>query len=202
MNLFKPLFLILTFFCLSSNILAQYEYPADNDSVSVTKQKKKQHALNSKILLGGSFGLWFGTYNYVELDPIVGYKITPRLWAGGGPIYSYYSEPGLSTSKYGIKVFGQFIVFKDLNQKIKINIGDIFIYAENETASIEPVLYDPNAQKSIKESRRWADAALAGLGMRYNLGERLGFSIFVLWDFTQNPYYSYTNPEIRIGFNF
>jgi hypothetical protein len=201
MNLLKPLLAILTFFVLSSNVFAQYDYPSENDSTSQAKQEKHK-SLNSKILLGGSFGLMFGSYTYVEIDPIVGYKITPRLWTGLGPTYMYYSGDEISTSKYGIKVYGQFIVFKDLIEKIRINVGDIFIYAENEFANIEPIQTNPVTGKPLKMDRKWVDAALAGFGMRYSLGDRIGFSIFVLWDFTHTPYYSYDNPEIRIGFNF
>jgi hypothetical protein len=38
--------------------------------------------------------------------------------------------------------------------------------------------------------------------MRYPIGQKGGVSLLVLWDISQNPYYYYQNPEIRLGFSF
>jgi hypothetical protein len=180
--------------------MAQYEYPGEEPNKEV-KQKKSKYA-NSKLFFGGNFGLWFGSITSIELDPIVGYMVTPRLALGLGPMYMYYKEYDLETSIYGGKIFGQFTVFKDLNNSIKINLGDIFIYAENELLNIEPIYYDPITNWYYKQSRKWIDLAVLGFGIRYPIGPKAGVSLYILWDISQNPEYSYQNPDIRIGFNF
>lgn len=206
----KPVKLILIFVLFSFNIhlLAQYEYPgAEKDDD--TRQKKGKYA-NSKLFVGGNFSLWFGNVTYIDLNPVVGYKITPRLWSGIGPMYKYlkdYFYYGTTihyyeTNIYGAKVFGQFTVFKDLNEKIKINLGDVFLYAETDFLNHEPILFNQLTNTIIKENRKWIDISLVGFGMRYNFGQRLGISMFILWDITQNPEYSGENPQFRLGFNF
>jgi hypothetical protein len=200
----KTMKLVLVFLLLSLNLhlLAQYEYPEEQDSTAV-KHKKGKYA-NSKIFLGGNFGLWFGSVTSIELSPIVGYMISPRLAAGGGPIYMYYKENDLGTNRYGGRVFGQFTLLKDLSKKININIGDIFIYAENDYLNIDPLYYDINTGVYffLKDNRKWIDFSLIGFGMKYSLGQKAGVSISFLWDITQNAYFAYQNPVIRLGFYF
>jgi hypothetical protein len=199
----KTMKLVLVFLLFGScmHLFAQYEYPGEQNGNDTIKKKSKY--ASSKIFLGGNFGLWFGNVTSIELDPIIGYMFTPRLSAGGGPMFMYYKEYDYyETTIYGGKIFGQFTVFKDLNKTIHINLGDIFIYGENEFLNIEPVYYYPIPNVYQKDSRRWIDVTLIGFGMRYPIGQKGGVSLQVLWDISQNPYYAYQNPEIRLGFSF
>lgn len=197
------LILVFMLFSIHLHLFAQYDYPGEENNN--TKPAKKGKYASSKLFFGGNVGLWFGSVTSIELDPILGYMITPRLSAGGGPMYMYYKQSNYyETSIYGGKVFGQFIVFKDLQKNIKINLGDIFLYAENEELNVDPLYYDPisNLYFTKKDNRRWADITLLGFGMKYSLGQKAAVSIFVLWDISQNPDYSYQNPDIRLGFSF
>jgi hypothetical protein len=189
---------ILFLISIRLHLIAQYEYPSEE----ATNQKKESHN-NSKIYFGGNLGLWFGDITYIELTPLVGYKITPRLWAGGGPMYIYYKELDFyKTSIYGGKVFGQFFIFKDLNETANINLGDIYIYAENEILNVEPLKVNFITGNYYKDDRKWIDITLVGFGMRYPIGDRVGISLTILWDINQNPEYYYDNPEIRLSVDF
>jgi hypothetical protein len=183
--------LLFLFIIIGLNLSAQYNYPGEDETVKV---KKKGWYSDSKLFFGGVPGLMFGSITYIELPPYVGYKFTPFFWAGIGPLYQYYKqrEPSYETSIYGGKAFVQLFLIKDLKDKININLGDIFIYGESSMLNIEPYYYT---------ERKWVDVTLIGFGFRYPLGNRSGFSLNILWDITQNPDYSYTNPEVRIGFD-
>ena len=205
------IFLLLST-CISA--IAQYEYPDENEESDNGKKKQKTGWYrDSKLFFGGNLGLSFGTYTYVEVAPIVGYRITPRLSAGLGPKYMYIKESSYyETSIYGVKTFALFSIFKNLNETINIGIGDIFVYAESEFLNVEPgrlVDYYSSVPPyqylySVyeKDPRRWLNVTLIGGGLRFPLGARAGFSILVLWDVTQSPYYSYSNPELRISVDF
>jgi hypothetical protein len=196
---------IFIFLLLSTWIsaIAQYEYPGDTEESEDGKKQKKGWYKESKLFFGGNLGLSFGTYTYIELSPIAGYRITPRLSAGLGPKYMYIKERGYyETSIYGAKVFALFSIFKNINEKINIGIGDIFVYAENESLNIEPMYWDPSTNSYFAGKRGWVNITLLGGGLRFPLGQRSGFSIIVLWDISQNPYYSYPNPEIRLSVDF
>jgi len=201
MKMKKYLFLLLILSsCLSA--IAQYDYPGENEESVEGKEKKKGWYRESKLFFGGNLGLSFGSYTYIELAPLVGYRITPRLAAGLGPKYMYVKERDYyETSIYGLKTFAQFAIIKNLNETINIGIGDIFAYVENESLNIEPLFYDQYGN-FYKGNRRWVNITLVGGGLRFPLGERAGFSIMALWDVTQNPYYSYPNPELRISVDF
>ena len=209
----KKYLLLTVFFSICISSIAQYEYPGETKDSKDGKEKKKGWYHESKFYFGGNLGLSFGTYTYIELAPIAGYKITPRFWTGLGPKYMYIKESSYyETSVYGLKTFALFSIFKNINEKINIGIGDIFVYAEDEVLNVEPItfhnVYSPVYPYQYlysyyqKEPRKWVNVTLIGGGLRFPLGERAGFSIMVLWDISQNPEYSYRNPEVRISVDF
>lgn len=202
MKIYKYIILFL-FFIVSIPVIAQYEYPGEEEESEKGKKKKQGWYQETKFFFGGNLGLSFGTYTYIEIAPFVGYKITPRLWAGLGPKYMYMKYSNYyETSIYGLKTFALFSVIKNLNETVNIGIGDIFAYVENETLNVEPTIGIDINGNYIMGERQWLNITLIGGGLRFPLGARAGFSIIVLWDVSQNPYYSYSNPELRITVDF
>lgn len=203
MKVIKIAFVIFVLIMSAGYAGAQYENPEGEIAASDEgKTKKHSKYAQSKFFFGGNLGLSFGTYTYIEVAPLIGYKITPRLWAGLGPKYMYEKyKPYYETSTYGLKIFASFTVIKDISETINIGLGDIFFYAENENINAEIYSYPPSGG-AYSEGRQWFNVMLIGGGMRFPIGGRSGFSLMVLWDITQNPYYSYSNPEIRIVFDF
>jgi hypothetical protein len=200
----KSLKLVLVFLLFSFNLqlLAQYEYPGAEDSTAV-KHKKGKYA-SSKIFLGGNLSLMIGEPTDIQINPIIGYMLTPRLSAGGGPMYMYYKYYDYKTNTWGIRFFGQFIVLKDLSKKININIGDIFIYAEDDILNYDPLynIVGTNTYYTLNDNRQWIDIPLAGFGMRFPLGQKAAFSISCLWYLRSNLNFDNQGPSIRLGFNF
>lgn len=79
---------------------------------SKQNQKNQRSDYISKIFYGGSFGLSFGSVTSIRINPLVGYKITPKLSAGVTGLYefnsydSYYGRQNYNN--YGGSVFTRF----------------------------------------------------------------------------------------------
>ncbi len=186
---------IFTIFVLTTS------FGQDEDFYS-SEQKaetKKEHKGLDKWSFGGNFWMGFGSTTYIELSPVAMYKLHPRLMIGPGATYIYqnYRNWGISSSTYGVKAIGTFSVFKNLNESIHINIGDIILHSEYEALNIE--IFDMNFDSM---GRRWIDNLLVGGGIYQPLGDRGGMSVLLLFDVTQDPYSPYTNPILRLGFYF
>ena len=65
-----------------------------------------------KIYYGGSLGLTFGDYTSVRVQPMVGYKFTPKFSAGGKVGYEYVNDNRYvndhSSHNYGFSTFGRY----------------------------------------------------------------------------------------------
>jgi hypothetical protein len=153
----------------------------------------------SRVFFGGNVGLSFGTYTYIEIAPVIGYKFTKRFWGGLGPEYIYSREKNLDLemSIYGLRTFASFAVLDNIDEVINLNIGSIFLYAENELLNMRPLEYDGTYY--YLGNRGWYDMLLAGVGIRMPIGSRSGISIIVLWGLTESTEMLYSNPEIRLS---
>ena len=189
------------FTVISISSFAQYDYPGEEDAKTVKAEKKSWYS-DSKLFFGGVPGLMFGSTTYIELPPYVGYKFTPYILAGVGPLYQYYKERTIhyETSIYGGKLFTQVFLIKNLEEKIRINLGDLFLYGESSMLNIEPYTVDSN-YNITKLERKWLNVTLIGFGFRYPIGYRSGFSLNILWDVSRNPDYPSFGPEVRVGFD-
>ncbi len=182
------------------------------ENLEPSKQQEKSR-FKDKLVFGGDFGLSFGTTTYIKIAPVIGYKITPRLTAGLGPIYIYerykydrYIGGTLQSSTYGGKVFASFTVLKGSESGGVLPIGNLLIHAENEVVSTQPLMLQVLQSYPYYHyyfgDRRVIDNLLLGFGLLQPVGGRFSVSIFILWDVTNNPYSLYSNPIIKFGFNF
>jgi hypothetical protein len=199
------LILIATFILLGIvRLNAQYDYPGVDDSEGKQKQKKEKKdsgiQKESRFFFGGNLGLSFGSYTYIQIAPTIGYKVTPRFWAGIGPEYLYinWKDIDYKSSIYGFRNFASFSILKDINEVININISNIFLYTENEVLNIQT--FEPDSAGHYYPSgRNWYDILLGGIGVRMPLGDRSGISLIVLWGLNRNAQMLYSNPEIRFS---
>ncbi len=152
------------------------------------KAKAKQ-SFADKLFFGGGLGLQFGDVTAIDVSPIVGYRITPKLHAGVGLSYSYYnySNLGVSASNYSASVFTRFFL-----------LDNIFAHGEVEALNAK-VFTSFNPEKSY---RKWIDSYLVGAGYFQRIGEKSGMYIMVLWNLNENEFTPYKNPVVRIGFAF
>ncbi len=143
-----------------------------------------------KLFFGGSFGLQFGSQTYIELAPIVGYKITQRLSAGLGLKYIYYKfndkyyNYNYTSNIYGGGPFARFTV-----------LDGLFLHAEYEILNLEvPDIYYRNY------TRKNITSVFFGGGYRQMIGDRSSLDFLFLYNINESVNSPYVNPVIRIGF--
>lgn len=158
--------------------------------------------LRERLFFGGEFGLQFGTITNIEIAPVVGLWVLPRLAVAAGPEYTYYATKHIgSTSIYGGRFYTQFVLVQDLNNIIPagIHLG-LFLHAEDEFQSLEsetPFWVN----NSVDTERFNVNTFLVGGGISQQMGKRAALNLIFLWAL-DDKYGLYSNPEIRISFVF
>jgi hypothetical protein len=155
------------------------------------QEKDLRKDFKSRLYFGGGFGLQFGSVTLIELSPLVGYKVTPKLSFGLSPTYkfykfrdSYYSSGYQKTNVFGGSVFGRYMIFQG-----------IFAHAEYETLFYNTVV--PGYPRDMQQY----NSMFVGGGYQQNIGGNAGMYALVLWNLNDQMNSPYSNPVIRIGFN-
>lgn len=171
-------------------------------------QWEEPPSLRDRLFFGGNLGLQLGTVTNIEISPLLGYYITPRLAVGLGIRYEYYKDsrdylPYLpfETNIYGGSIFSRFMVIQNISELIGLGLNSgIFAHLEYEVLSLEKKYFEIPATQ--EEGRFYLHSVLAGGGLNQPVGRRSAFTIMVLWNLNQTASSPYSNPIIRIGFNF
>jgi hypothetical protein len=134
------------------------------------KQKKP---IKDKLYYGGYVNLSFGNYTRIGIEPMIGYKIIPRLSVGAKIRYDYiqdkrYSETYTSSS-YGASLFTRLLVFRGL-------------YAHAEYAGYNYELYNALGESD----RQWVPFLFLGAGYNLRVGKRSSIIAQVGFDVLQN----------------
>lgn len=163
------------------------------------RSKEQKPPLRERMFFGGSLGLQIGTITNIEVSPVIGLWVLPRVAVAVGPEYMYYQDPYYKTSIYGGKAYSELVLLQDLNNVIPVGIHmGIFFHAEFESLSLESAVWNP----AYTSERFMLNTALAGGGISQQLGQRSSLNFIVLWVINGSGYGFYSNPEIRISFNF
>jgi hypothetical protein len=147
------------------------------------------------LFYGGYVGLSFGSVQYVELSPMVGYRFSPKLGAGVGLLYRYrqddrYDESN-SLTDYGGNIFARYYIASGL-----------FAQAEYDYTNYEyvPASFNNGTERDTYSS------LLAGLGFNTAVGRGAGVYALVLYDFNYSAselYQPYDSPwQVRVGVSF
>lgn len=186
----KKLFLIiivLTTILLFPQLLsAQYENTSGQEG-SVQKHKTTGYK-PSRWFTGGMLGAGFSSYSsYVQVAPIIGYKVTPAFHVGSRITYIYegfkdnYTGRKYNLHNYGASLFTRYALFKFL-----------FLQAEYEVLSVPVFPYEGE--------RRAVNSFFVGGGIMQNFGGSGFATISILYNVLDDQYSPYSNPLIRIGF--
>jgi hypothetical protein len=173
----------------------------------IQAQWEEKPPLRDRIFFGGNFGLQFGTVTNIEISPLAGIYLTPRLAMGPGIRYEYYKSnyPGFvpyETHIYGGTVFARYMVIKNLSEAVGLGLNfGIFGHAEYEILSLESRYFEIGAPPDA-EGRFNLHSVLLGGGIYQPIGRRAGFLIMILWNLNETASSPYSNPIFRIGFNF
>lgn len=176
-------------------ILLFFVVPAAAQSVS-----HEVPPLRDRLFYGGGLSLQFGTITDIEVSPVIGVWVLPRLGIAAGPDYTFYKDPNVRTDIYGGTVYAQFVVIQDLNNLIKVGLHyGLFGMIEDEMLSLQSSawLTTPSAYK-----RFTVNTLLAGGGISQPLGRRSSINFMLLWPITSQEFNIYGNPEFRVSFIF
>ena len=144
------------------------------------KTKKDKEPFSERLVYGGNLGLWLGSVNYIQVNPMIGYKITDWWAAGPALNYTYFGNVARNINYYGGSAWTRVRPFPGF-------------YLHTEIGALKANYYD-------KVIPVW----LAGGGVVMN-GDFASLSVFLMYDLMQNeysPYYGTLVPSggILIGF--
>ncbi len=164
---------------------------AQTDSIN-GRPAKEHRPLKDRFYFGGNLGLQFGNQTYIDISPLVGYKITEKFSAGLGITYIYYKQRfpnypqyNYETSIYGGRVFSRYYIIENL-----------FAHTEIEMLNMEvfDVIKYEYKRKNIL-------SPFVGAGYVQRFGQSSGIYIMLLYNLNDTPDSPYSNPVIRIGVN-
>lgn len=162
-------------------------------------EREETPPLRERIFVGGSFGLQLGTITDIQVSPILGLWVLPRVAIAIGPEYRYYRIPYYKTNVYGGKVYTELTVIKNINSVIPVGVNTgIFLHLEDELFSLENSFWKDQTLKG----RFYLNTVLAGAGLSQQVGRRAYLNFMILWALNDSGYGVYSNPEIRVSFNF
>jgi hypothetical protein len=167
--------------------------------VSAQTTKEEAPSLRERLFYGGSLGLQFGTITDIQVSPVIGLWLLPRLAVAAGPDYRFYKFADAKTNIYGGRGYLQFVVIQNLSSIVPIgaNTG-IFLHLEDEVLSLESTFWN----KSFDSYRFAVNTVLAGGGISQQIGRRSSINLIFLWALNDPGVDLYSNPEIRISFIF
>lgn len=170
-------------------------------SLGQVRQSQEVPPLRERMFFGGSFWLSFGSITNIQIAPVVGAWILPRVAVAAGPDYRFYKDDYSQTSVYGAKGYVQYVFLKDLNNILPIGIHTgIFLHLEDEFLNLESA--DWPMYNQGQSERFTVNTVLLGGGISQQMGARSSVNFVVLWALNDAGYGIYSNPEIMISFNF
>lgn len=191
-----------TVLCLIKNIIAVLILSITISVSSLSGQQKDKDIppLKDRLFFGGSFALQLGTITNIEVSPMIGLWVLPRLAVAVGPNYRYYKFENDNTNILGGKSYVQFVVFQDLDKYIPIGLHtNFFLHCEDEALSLQSDFWD---NTSVTTKRFLINTVLAGAGLSQSVGPRSSINLIVEWALNDSKYNIYGNPEIKISFVF
>ncbi len=154
-----------------------------------------------RIFYGGDLDLAFGTVTQISLSPQAGYRITNRFSAGVGIDYMFvYSEfYNFKGSIFGGNVFASFTVIKSIGDLIPFFRTDmgILIYGQFSYTNMGKFYTVLSAEELM-----WIASPMLGLGFQVPIGRRSYMVLSVMYNFNESMYSLYSNPVVKISYQF
>lgn len=144
---------------------------------------------------GGGVGVGFGTVDYVEISPLIGYRAFRHLEVGLQPFYQWTDDgrysPSVSTSDYGARLFTRVPIWRG-----------VFAEADYEYTNYE---YPTSPTSTARNSN---NAFLVGGGYTFGVGGKVGMYASALYDVTYDdndpfrPYDSAWRYQVGVSVGF
>ena len=152
----------------------------DDDYASgkeLAEPKKEKKPVRNPWVVGGNFGGFIGQVSYVQLNPMLGYRLTDNLTSGVGLNYILAGSQGLTMNIVGGSVWSRYKI-----------LPNVYVHSEFEHLQISANILGYEAYR--------ATAPVFMIGGGYLQGN---FGVTVLYDFIQDPDSPYQTPIIRVG---
>jgi len=188
----KTFRLFLLLLLVSTSGLAQDTIVVRRDTSAVyhVTREKSDGPKDSRFYYGGYLNLTFGSYTAIGIEPLVAYKITPKLSVGTVVTYEYISDktnPGYrsSASNYGASLFGRYRV-----------IPQFYLHTEFSE------MYYQSEQTGGFKNNYWVPFLFVGGGFSQQISQNTWMNTQILFDVIQNENSPYKNwvPFYSIGF--
>ena len=158
------------------------------------ESQQKSQSKNDKVYYGGYANFSFGKYTIIGVEPLIAYKIIPKLSIGGKLSYEYYKNKNYSPTKegsnYGIGAFSRLRIARRW-------------YAHVEFSEMNYKLYNESLEKN---KRQWISYLYVGGGFSQPITKNTSLNAEVLWDVLQSDKSPYKTVEpifnvgIAVGF--
>ncbi len=189
------LLVFISFSIISGQSVKEEQFPYDK------KAREESPPFKERLFFGGNFGLQFGTITDIQVSPVIGLWVLPRIAIAVGPDYRYIKDRYDRTSIYGGKAYLQFVVIQDLNSFIPMGVHTgIFLHIEDELLSLKSSFW--KFPLPYTSDRFYVNTVLAGGGISQQIGRRSSLNFMVLWALNDSGYNIYSKPELRISFSF
>lgn len=157
----------------------------------------------SRVMIGGSLGLVFGSYTNINVSPLLGYRFSDMFAAGININAQYASEKlkdwnGETASRYQYTIFGGGVWGRFYPLEM------IFLHAQPEYNHVSEKFTDYTVDpKQTINSSYGVSSLLMGGGYSQPLGSGYSsFYIMILYDVLQNRRSPYQDrPQVTMGFN-
>jgi hypothetical protein len=187
--------------CLSAILALVLVCSQNLPSFGQVREVQEVPPLRERMFFGGSFWLSFGSVTNIQIAPVVGAWVLPRVAIAAGPDYRFYKDEYSQTSVYGAKAYIQYVFLRDLNNILPLGIHTgLFLHLEDEYLNLESA--DWLMYNQTQSERFSVNTVLLGGGISQQMGPRSSVNFVVLWALNDAGYGIYSNPEIMISFNF
>lgn len=154
-----------------------------------------------RIFWGGDLDMAFGAVTQISLSPQVGYRITNRLSVGVGLDYMflYSDEYDFKGSIFGGNVFASFTIIKRLGDFIPIFGTDMGILLCGQFSYTNMGKF---YTALLEEEPMWIASPMLGLGFQVPIAQRSYMLISVMYNFDESMYSIYSNPVVKVSYQF
>lgn len=175
-------FSLITIICLFFSMISMAQV-----SQSSADDEPKP-SFKDRLYTGGTLGLELGTNTFINISPLIGYKITEKFSAGVGSTYQYFSTRYSANEKYSTSIYGG-----QLFSRYSIN-EQFFLHSEYQLLNME--VYDPIG---FQVRRATVPFLYGGGGYSMPLGGRSALVGMILYDLLDHRLSPYSRLQYRAG---
>lgn len=182
--------------CCINSVLYQISV-SQNDSTyfqvrrPTKEEKKKNFSWTERISVGGNFAFFASSrVTFIDISPLLGYRLSKMFLIAAGPVYNYYSEYAYHSRYtfdiYGIRTMARVYFIENLFFQTGWDYLNRGIYVMRNN--------------TLQPDRIWIQNIWIGGGLKYDVGSNSYMFTSILFNLNQNSYSPYPNPYVQIGF--